>query len=648
MLYCHAVTGRLVLIACFLFIYATAQSQLCQGSLGDPIINITFGSGTNPGPPLAAVQGSQYQGADCPNDGFYSVRNSTNNCFTGSWHTISSDHTGNTGGYFMLINASFQPSIFYLDTVRGLCGGTTYEFAAWLMNVQKPTACNGNVILPNVTFSIEKTDGTVIQSYNTNNIPGTSFPTWRQYGFFFATPAAVADVVLRITNNAPGGCGNDIALDDITFRPCGPQLTASIVGATADTVNTCEGTARTVQFTASASSSSGSLAYQWQQRSNGGNWTDIAGATSTTYSSTITTSTAAGVYEYRMGTASAGNIATQRCRIYSRVLAVVVNATPAITLTASGPACAGKRFLLKATGGNIYSWTGPNGFTSADSVILFANIQPAQNGNYTVVASSTAGCSATSTFTITVNPSVAINTSFSDTTVCQKARVQLNATGGNRYQWLPATGLSDATIANPIATALDTIRYQIVTANSFGCTDTAYINLNVVKLAIANAGPDKTVLGGTMATLEGSIQNPYAQFYWQPSGGLSNVNQLQPLITSTSDAVYWLTAVSPNNCGVSIDTVSVKFFKDIFIPSAFTPNGDGKNDRWSIPTLQAFSQYHLQVFSRYGQLLFETRNQYQPWNGTANGTPLPSGTYVYFLTVAELKKSWKGTVVLIR
>src|SRR4051812_45523029 len=131
---------------------------------------------------------------------------------------------------FMLVNASVQPGVFYLDTVRGLCGNTTYEFAAWIINVLLPTSCGGAGNQPNLTFSIEKTDGTVLQSSNTNNIPPSSPPTWKQYGFFFTTPSAVSDIVLRIVNNAPGGCGNDLALDDITFRPCGPQIMETIDG----------------------------------------------------------------------------------------------------------------------------------------------------------------------------------------------------------------------------------------------------------------------------------------------------------------------------------------------------------------------------------------------------------------------------------
>lgn len=174
------------LFFCFLLFSSFGlKAQLCQGSLGDPIVNITFGSGSNPGPSLAAAAtGYQYVSNDCPQDGFYTVTNSTTACFSDSWYSINSDHTGNSAGYFMLVNASIQPSDFYLETVRGLCGNTTYEFAAWIMNVIKTQSCSGNTIKPNLTFTIESVTGAVLKSFNTNDISPQQVPTWVQYGFF--------------------------------------------------------------------------------------------------------------------------------------------------------------------------------------------------------------------------------------------------------------------------------------------------------------------------------------------------------------------------------------------------------------------------------------------------------------------------------
>src|SRR5690348_6597536 len=93
------------------------SAQLCQGSLGDPIVDITFGAGTNPGPALTTTRNLNFYFNDCPQDGLYTVRNNTSSCHRNTWHTLATDHTGDPNGYFMLVNASLQKSEFYVDTL---------------------------------------------------------------------------------------------------------------------------------------------------------------------------------------------------------------------------------------------------------------------------------------------------------------------------------------------------------------------------------------------------------------------------------------------------------------------------------------------------------------------------------------------------
>jgi hypothetical protein len=179
-------------------------AQLCQGSLGDPVVNISFGSGSYFGNPLSAATTSYtFQQSYCPFDGYYTVVNKTSFCFADTWHTLSHDHTGDEDGYFMLVNASYQPGDFYVDTIRGLCPNTTFEFAAWVVNVLKPIACLNNGIKPNLTFSIETSAGIKLKTLNTGDVPADNTPVWKQYGFFFKTPPGISDVVVRIRNNAP-------------------------------------------------------------------------------------------------------------------------------------------------------------------------------------------------------------------------------------------------------------------------------------------------------------------------------------------------------------------------------------------------------------------------------------------------------------
>ncbi|MDB4905052.1 MAG: type sorting protein [Mucilaginibacter sp.] len=229
---------KLFLLIIFIALTIKTKAQTCTGSLGDPVINQDFGSGTNPGSPLAAgVTTLTYVSSNCPNDGEYTISNNisgANNCHS-TWQNVTSNHSGNPNGYMMIVNASYQPSIFFTQTASGLCPNTTYEFSSYILNLITLAASGPDVSEPNITFSIATTLGQILAINSTGIIPPTAGPTWNKYGMYFTTPANVTNVVVTMTNNAPGGNGNDLILDDITFRACGPIIQtgfASITGAT--------------------------------------------------------------------------------------------------------------------------------------------------------------------------------------------------------------------------------------------------------------------------------------------------------------------------------------------------------------------------------------------------------------------------------
>ncbi len=642
------IANRIVLIAICVFFFTNLDAQLCQGSLGDPIVNINFGAGSNPGAPLkAATTSYQYVATDCPNDGFYTVRNSTSNCFGSSWHNLSADHTGDPNGYFMLINASFQPSAFYVDTVKGLCSNTTFEFAAWVMNVLRTTSC-GSGIQPNLTFTIEKTDGTVLQTYNTNNIPGQFNPTWQQYGFFFTTPPGVFDVVLKIFNNSQGGCGNDLALDDITFRPCGPQLTSFITGYPSTTVSFCVGSANSFTFNTIVSSGFNNPSFQWQQSMDGIIWTDISGATATVFPKNFPSTAPAGNYMFRLSAAETGNLNSANCRVVSAVLTIQVVANPVTNAASNTPICEGATLSLTATGGTQYQWTGVNSFFATGDSVVVTNAQLINSGKYYVLVTNAAGCTHLDSVIVAVNTKPAATTTFSTTSICSGKKIQLSATGGTNYKWLPATGLSSAIVPDPFASPTDTLQYMVIVSNQFNCADSAFVNVNVIESPKANAGSDKTIIEGSPVQLSGIVSGQDVTYSWSPAVNINDIQSLKPVVTPPVDADYFLTATSNAGCGFSIDAVHVFVFKDVFIPTAFTPDGDGKNDTWNIPALNAFTDIDLSVFNRYGQLMYRTKNSYQPWDGKYKGILQPTGVYVYVIDLKLGTGIKKGTVTIIR
>lgn len=628
-----------------LLIIDPAKAQLCQGSLGDPIVNITFGSGPNPGQPFSAATTTYvYTSADCPADGYYAIRNSTTGCF-GAWHTITADHTGDPNGYFMLVNASYAPSAFYLDTVHGLCSNTTFEFAAWIANMLIAGQGCQPSIQPNLTFTIEKTDGTVLQTFNTGSIPEQSTFTWQQMGFYFVTPPGIQDVVLRIVNNAPGGCGNDLALDDITFRPCGPTIMASIDGSPTTSLSFCVGDAHALTFTGSVLAGLSSPTLQWQQNINGGGWQDIAGATSTTLSQNFPATATAGTYQYRLSAVESGNLTA--CRTSSQILTITITPTLSATISSNAPLCAGNTLLLSVTGNEPYQWTGVNGFTATGASVSIPDAQPAQSGKYYVQANNAAGCSYSDSITVSISPAP-VATAGPDTSICKNESVQLTSSGGTTYRWLPSTGLSADNIANPVAMPADTTNYMVIVSTGTACSDTAYVIINVASRPMVNAGPDKSILKGETTVLNGIVYGSNITYSWSPSSYMMDNASLTPQVSPPANIDYILSATSGAGCGIVSDTVHVFVYPDIYIPNAFTPNKDGLNDTWHIPALNAIPVFELSVFNRYGQLIYHTQNSDMPWNGQFKGIDQPSGGYVYLLNIGHGKRILKGIVMLLR
>jgi gliding motility-associated-like protein len=634
----------LILLYCFIF--NTAHSQLCTGSLGDPVVNITFGNYTTPRGPLKKGVTTLTYVTGCPNDGEYTLADLLFGCFNNSWHLLSRDHTGDVGR-FMVVNASVEPSDFYVDTVSGLCGNTLYEFAAWAANVLLPTSCGGNGIKPNLTFRIETTTGTVLKKFDSGDIPATALTTWNQYGTFFTTPAGVGSVVLRITNNAKGGCGNDLMLDDITFRACGPRINAYISGNSNQSIEVCENNKNDFQFNASYSTGFTDPVLQWQiSKDTGKTWVDIAGEQNNTYTRKVT---GFGSFQYRVVIAERANFASSQCRLASNVTTITVNPMPVGPSYTEVTGCINKDIRMYAVEGSgfTYTWTGPNNFSSPISSPVISNVTNKDSGNYVTFINTPLGCTRRDTFNLKVYPGVTASVN-ANANVCEGSSIVLQASGGAVYNWFPVTALSDAHIANPVASPEDTVNYTVVVANQFGCKDTTHTTVNVWKKPVVNAGVDQRIFEGASTVLSGTVSGTSISFNWMPNVSIQNSNQLTPTVNPVDNTTYLLTGISDLGCGSATDDVIISVYKQIKIPNIFSPNGDGINDTWAIRDMDTYPDATIKVFNRGGQIVFEAKTGSKEWDGTYHGKPLPLATYYYIIDLNIGKPVLSGSIVLIR
>lgn len=611
--------------------------QVCTGALGDPVINIDFGSGnSNFSSPLGGNNTNYNFISGTPGDGAYTITKNTNGMRPG-WHQISNHTVGDTNGYMMVVNASNTPGIFYQAPIPNLCPGTTYEFAAWIINL-----LNYSGIKPNITFSIETSAGIILKSYNTGDIADGSSPKWIQYATTFTTTGQT-DLLLKITNNGPGGNGNDIALDDITFRACGPVITPSINNSSAN-ISVCEGA--TGSYTLSTNVSSGYVdpVFQWQVK-NGNTWTDISGENSTQTIVNLNNA-AQGIYQYRLIAAERQNINSVNCRVASGPLTITVNSKPNTIASNNGPLCIGANIQLSATEGTSFSWTGPNGFTSTDKSPLINNAQLNMSGNYVVTATLN-GCTNTASTTLQVLDPIIASTNINLANTCENAPIQLVASGGTAYKWFPIDGLSDPNIANPLASPKESTLYTVTVSNG-ACSATATVEVNIIKNAIADAGTDLKILNGQSVVLNGKVTGDNVTYFWTPTDYLDDPTKLNPIATPPFDITYTLHAESISGCLSSTDDIFVKVYPKIIIPNSFTPNGDGINDTWIIPATEAFQNTKVRIVNRTGGLLYQSNGVYKPWDGKFQGKDLPVGTYYYTIYFNEDFEMFSGWVFLTR
>lgn len=653
-------------------------NNFCTGSLGDPVVNITFGAGNNPAQPLptlipgatttlgyVAVSGNP--ATPTPIDGEYTISN--NVPFNFAWHSGMSDHTPNdVNGYLAFYNSQELAGLeFYKQSVNNLCGSTTYEFAAWVANCLNPQFLDG--VDPDITFRIEKPDGTLLAFYNTGPISESSVFTWKQYGFYFTMPPNESSIVLKMINNAVGGTalpGNDLAIDDITFRPCGPNSDASFSNTSSvDTVITCAGSPVTLY----GSLSPGFITpnHRWQLSTDDGqSWTDIPAANTLQLAFTPT-ATNGKYYRYRMASGDGNNINSLNCRIVTNTLYMLVNELPLGGIKAD-TVCKGTngQLLFTATKGTApftLTYTDPGNISYVIPNITSGSGFPTpavinSNTTYTLVSlKDVNGCISTTGLSpqqATVGVKIGIFTAPPNKTVCESQPVQLTGNNGTgyTYSWSPSTFLSDPTAANPTCTPTSTITYRVLIKEPVCSYDSSFS-------VIVTANPNPIVSAQKSNDIDCSISTAILQasgaetYIWTPAATLSNATVPNPVASPGVTTTYFLTGKNSFGC---IDTTSVTIkvtnggLPIFALPNAFTPNGDGKNDcfgiqKWGNVTITEFS-----IFNRWGEKVFQTKNPSQCWDGRFKGILQPSGGYTYVILAntfcGKIRKT--GYVLLIR
>lgn len=280
------------------------------------------------------------------------------------------------GGRFLIVNGDAPPRIIFRDTLPTSCPGRQYSFSFWAAfpyNATYQSACNALGGFRYPKFKIQFRDiVTGLTAVEDTTTVITTNNSWTQYGYRWTMPQGYSNIIMEIVNNAPGGCGNDFALDDIVYGSCDalPVVnTTSLTGCLGDSI-------RFVGSLADSTVLPGPKDHQWQiANSAGGPWADIPGATSPYYTINPIMPADTGKF-YRLLVAAQGSISIPICRSTSP--GVKLNGqTPSSAATSAGRnknnICPGISVKIYRTGGSLglgasWKWyTGSPGGTLAGS-----------------------------------------------------------------------------------------------------------------------------------------------------------------------------------------------------------------------------------------------------------------------------------------
>lgn len=336
-----------------------------------------------------------------------------------------------------------------------------------------------------------------------------------------------------------------------------------------------------------------------------------------------------------------------------------------ITLATDAPdpvICESRNVTLSATtNAPAVAWT--TTVPSQISTLSNANItnpvaNPVVTTTYYIVA--TLGvCNMRDSVTVLVNPAPIANAG-DNVTICNGGQTQLNATpvGLLEYHWRPATYLSNPDIYNPdVRHATGSTTYYLDVTDVNGCRSLVSDEIKVTVLPPAQlfAGYDTIIaINQPLPLMAVDINHiGFTEYSWSPATGLSNPFIPNPVAVLTDFTNYLVvTASTPDNC-IGVDTIKVQTYKgpEIYVANSFTPNGDGTNDILKAFTVGIKTFNYLNIYNRYGQLVFSTKDKNYGWNGKVKGTIQNLSSFVWIAEGIDYKGRLiqrKGTTTIIQ
>lgn len=269
-------------------------------------------------------------------------------------------------------------------------------------------------------------------------------------------------------------------------------------------------------------------------------------------------------------------------------------------------------------------------------------------GIYTDTLVAAGGCDSIHTTQLAVNT---VEADGYERVVCEGETIELSVSGTYySYLWTPG-GETAASITAGAGS------YELTVADSIGCSDTAAFRVRENIISIYATPDTARILRGNSVAVNIAGGNAQLSYSWTPADGLSCSDCSLAVAAPFDDVIYTIVATDTSGC---FDLATVQIVVDtleiprLYVPNAFTPNGDGVNDVFSVYIKNQVG-FHLMIFDRWGEKLFETFDPLAGWDGSYHGKPCNPGVYVYYVDTRfengfpeDYKNYQKGSVTLIR
>lgn len=541
-----------------------------------------------------------------------------------SYFANCGDHTSGSGNMMVINGATVANKKIWSQSIS-IIPNTDYKFSVW-------------------TSSLESASPAVLHSVINNADLGNSMQLsttpcqWKRYSVRWNSGNnTIANIAILDSNLIANG--NSFAIDDIFFGEVTTQTDSLIVNVTGlcDSIKIngpkkiCS-TTDTVSYTIFKPQNC-TLQYSLQ--------------VDNTFATIVSqTPTSVKLLFMQNGSTSIKVAYANNCKMVVDSIQLNIQFSP--TSINFGPdviTCKDTSFLLNAGSGFIsYLWQD----ASTDST-LFVN----SPGTYLVTAQNLCGAKLKDTIQFIKSTVIPFSVQPLSVEVCKGDSVQFTAKGGNLYSWSPANTFNNSSSSNPKAVINRSQNFNVSISDTVCFRDTTItIPVNALPPALITVAKSNDVnCGNDSATL---MANGGISYIWTPNLYISRNFGSRIIVKPLQSTTYFVQGKDAAGCAGK-DSVMVIFSKTgdqkLYVPTAFTPNGDGLNDIFKPTFIGPQAKYDFKIFNRWGQLVFRSTTPGEGWDGNFRGVPQKNDVYVFYITAeggCNGKFEQKGTFALIR